>query len=187
MNLPALSSRPAKTLSLEQRSTNAKAMLARMTTAAEASKAATQLAGQFASLRAHDPDGFIWAVAAVLGKYPFGVVEECCDPQRGLALKIEFLSIKSLGEYCDGRLEFYRSLAAYKGIAVKAELPDDPVMAERIGSLLRDLGNTLRARITDGHRVLVEKAWGPVKPWDGEVSPELARTIRGEPQSEPAA
>lgn len=84
-----------------------------LTTPALASKAAKQLVGSFANLRPDNPETFIASVAAVLAQYPLGLVEECADPRRGLARKVEFLSIKSLTDWCDKKLVFYQGLASY--------------------------------------------------------------------------
>src|SRR5205823_1005596 len=96
---------PARRLnsSLEQRSASARLTLAQRITPNQAAKAADQLVGQFASLRADNPKVFIQAVSDVFEQYPPGVVEECIDPRTGLASRVEFLSLKSLGDWCRER------------------------------------------------------------------------------------
>jgi hypothetical protein len=107
------------TSSLEQRVSNAKAIVAKGTTPSEASQAAKTLVGSFAHLRPDNPQVFIASIAAVLAQYPRGVVEECVDPRCGIARKVEFLSIKALVEWCDVRLAFYQALASYSGTPPK--------------------------------------------------------------------
>ena len=101
------------TLSLEQRVSSAKTILAQSSTPSQSAKAAKQIVGTFAHVRADNPETFIASVAAVLSQYPLGVIEDCADPRIGIARKVEFLSVKSLVEWCDARLAFYQGLAAY--------------------------------------------------------------------------
>lgn len=115
------------TSSLAQRVTEAKGILARPTNATEASRAAKQLTGQYAHLRPDNPETFIASIAAVLAQYPLGLVEECCDPRRGLARKSEFLSVKAVVDWCDVRLSFYQGFAGYVAPKVyqEPELTDE--------------------------------------------------------------
>lgn len=106
------------TLSLEQRVSSAKMILAQPSTPSHASKAAKQLVGSYAHLRPDNPTTFIESIAAVLAQYPLGVVEECADPRKGIARKSEFLSVKALVDWCDARLAFYQGLASYAGTPV---------------------------------------------------------------------
>lgn len=117
--------------------------MARPTTSAEAAKMAKRLTGSYANLRPHDPDGFIASIAAVLAQYPARLVEECCDPRIGIARKVEFLSVKSLAEWCDAKLAFYQSLAAHKPVLRLAppELP--PEQAKRGLAAFRGILKTL--------------------------------------------
>lgn len=147
-NLPANRSPMRPTISYpEQKAAIAKQLLAAPTTSTEASKAAKNLVGQWANLKPDNPGVFITSIAAVLSKYPLALVDECVDPRVGAATKIEFLSIASLTAWCDGRLEHYRALAQWKPPALPPpQLPDDPLMAERVRQLLVDLASVLRAK-----------------------------------------
>lgn len=129
----------------EQKAAIAKQLLAAPTTSTEASKAAKNLVGQWANLKPDNPAVFITSIAAVLSKYPHALVDECVDPRVGAATKIEFLSIASLTAWCDRRLEHYQALAQWKQPALPApQLPDDPLMAERVRGLLVELADALR-------------------------------------------
>lgn len=145
---------------LEQRSSEAKALLSKPATPTEASKAAKQLVGSFANLRPDQPDVFIASIAAALAAYPLGLVQECADPRRGLARKVEFMSVKSLTEWCDDRMKFYETLASYQQrpqIAARPELTVD----ERAKGLAAWLGlqKTLDEHGTEAARALTfEKA-----------------------------
>lgn len=105
---------PQRTTSLlRSRATEARGLLSRPTTPKQAADAAKRLVGNFPNLKPDDPARFIASLADILGDYPLGLVEECCDP-RGLAKRVEFLSIKSLTGWMDTRLEFYQSLAGWQ-------------------------------------------------------------------------
>lgn len=113
-NLPAVPSpKPGTILSLLQQRERARERLTGTTTELEAAKYATNLCGQFPSLRADNPKVFLASVAAVLSTYPPGLVQECCDPRTGLARRGDFLSIGRLCEWLDTRLANYRTIAAY--------------------------------------------------------------------------
>lgn len=105
----------------------AKALLSRPATPTDATKAAKTLVGSFANLRPDQPDVFIASIAAVLAGYPLGVVQEAVDPRRGLARKVEFLSIKSLSDWCDERMKFHNTLAGYEE---RPKLPERPDLSD---------------------------------------------------------
>lgn len=135
------------TLSLEQRVSSAKTILAKSSTPSQAAKAAKTIVGTFAHVRADNPETFIASIAAVLSQYPLGVVEDCADPRIGIARKVEFLSVKSLVEWCDARLSFYQGLAAYVAPPPKRAEPElTPDEWRRGNAAMRGL-----------HRALVEK------------------------------
>lgn len=132
------------TLSLEQRISNAKLVIAAATSPVEASKAAKRLVGSYAHMRPGDPDTFIESVAAVLSQYPLGIVGLCADPRRGIARKAKFLSIAELVEWLDAELEHYRKTAA---LVPRLPAPPLPVftpehrlsMIQRFAELVRGL------------------------------------------------
>lgn len=134
---------PPTTLSLVQRSTIAKRVLSQSTSLLNATKAAKQLVGSYAFLKAPDVDAFQTAIAAVLQQYPQGLVDECVDPRRGAARSIKFLGVAELVEWLDRRLEFHRALAAYvppKQLPARAFPADHKAtMAERWARLLAQL------------------------------------------------
>ena len=71
--------------SVPRSSAASRSAIAHATSATEAAKAAKVLIGQYAFLKTHDPDAFNASIAAVLGQYPIGLVQECIDPRRGAA------------------------------------------------------------------------------------------------------
>lgn len=110
---------PPMTLSLAQKVSSAKQILAQPSSPSLASRFARQLVGSYAHLRPDNPEVFIASIAAVLAQYPLGVVEEAADPRKGIARTVEFLSVRALVEWCDARLAFYQGLASYVGGAPK--------------------------------------------------------------------
>lgn len=133
------------TLSLEQRSSIAKAMLAKATTSTEASQKAKYLVGQWSNLKPDNPRVFIESVAAVLSVYPLSIVEECCDPRIGLASTINFFSIKDLTDWLTTRLELYQSLAAYQRPPSPRQIESGPITGEQCRNLMAEVGEALRA------------------------------------------
>lgn len=92
---------------------------------------------------------FLESVSQVLEQFPYGIGQECADPVRGLASKIEFLSIKSIIEWCSSRLEFYRALAGYQPPAlIERHLELGPENPEQCAKMLADLAESLRADAT---------------------------------------
>jgi len=146
--------------SLEQRVSEARSILRLATTRKQALDLAERLIGSFANCRPPNEKQFADSVALVLEKYPLGVAQECCDPQTGLALKVDFLGIRALGQWLDDRLEFYSSLAAYAQRRLPPpELPDDPAMAARVHELLRGLGAWLRVKTISPLDELIAQKW----------------------------
>ena len=140
--LPARAALPtlATTSSLEQRSMSARSILARPITPTGAATSAKDLVGNFANLRADNPAQFIKSVAAVLAHYPAGVVADCLDPWSGLAHEVEFLSLRSLAEWCEQRLDFYRTVASYKPPAPSLPPPEPgPISDEKIAAALAEI------------------------------------------------
>lgn len=152
-------------------------------TRTQAAELGKRLVGNFASLRADDKVQFQASVNEVLEHYPLGLVQECCDPHSGLASKIEFLSIKSIVEWCDKRLELHQKLAQVtprKGTP-KPEFPDNPTMAARVGLLLKGLVNTLRENQRAAYSAKVQEVMGPRPPWDGTITQALAAAESARP------
>jgi hypothetical protein len=104
------------------------------------------LVGSFAHLRPDNPQTFIASITGVLSQYPLGLVEECVDPRCGIARKVEFLSIKSLVDWLDRRLAFYRSLASY---TPRLQLPEREFTDEECERGHAAIGG-LRKAIVDG-------------------------------------
>jgi hypothetical protein len=93
----------------------------------EALKATKQIVGSYAHLKPDQPEIFLASIAAVLAQYPWGIVEECADPRKGIARTVEFLSVAKVADWCDERLAFYQSAARYVPPAityVERELTD---------------------------------------------------------------
>ncbi len=104
-------------------------MLECATSPQEAVNAAESLIGQWPHAKPPDPKRYSAALAATLASYPRAIVEECCDPRCGLALKREFPpTVAAVVEWCDRRLEFHKAVAGYKGKSLErpAYLPSGP-------------------------------------------------------------
>lgn len=138
---------PPTTLSLEQRSRSARSTLTHPTTTSQGLKLAKDVVGNFANLRPDNPNRFLESVGQVLEQYPLAIGQECADPVRGIASKVEFLSLKSLGDWCEARLEFYRALAAYREPPPSRllQIEPGPITAEQCQNLMAKVGEVLRA------------------------------------------
>jgi hypothetical protein len=132
-------------VSLEQRSKTACSILAQRTTTTQALRLAKDLVGNFPNLRPDNPGRFIESVDQVLGQYPLGIAQECADPIVGIASKVEFLSIKALIDWCEGRLSFYRALAAYVKPPEPRQIEPGPITAEQCENLMAKVAEVLRA------------------------------------------
>lgn len=134
------------TLSLEQRSENAKLALQDSVAPSGALKAAKQLVGSYAHLRPDNPETFLASIAAVLAQYPAGVVEECVDPRRGVARKAEFLSVAKVVEWCDAKLAYFQAMASYQRRQAEPAPSREFTEEERAAGLefLRKLADELR-------------------------------------------
>ncbi len=61
----------------------------------------------------------------MLAQYPVGLVEECCDPRRGLARTREFPpTVAVLVEWMDERLKHHQLIAAHQPRPAPAAAPD---------------------------------------------------------------
>lgn len=86
---------------------------------------ARDLIKQWPHARPPDENGWITSLAAVLAKYPPGLVDECVDPRIGLALVREFPpTVACVAEWCDKRLGEHQLFAAYKPITPRLPAPD---------------------------------------------------------------
>ena len=131
--------------SLEQRSVSARSILARPITTTQAMKLAKEVVGNFPNLKPDNPGRFIESVGQLLEQYPAGVGLECADPVHGIARKVEFLSLRSLADWCDARLNFYQSLAAYREPPAPRQIEAGPITAEQCENLMAKVGEVLRA------------------------------------------
>lgn len=156
-------------VSLEQRSESARSILGQRITSTQALKLAKDLVGSFPNLRPDNPSRFIESVAQVLERYPVGIGMECADPSRGLAAKVEFLSIKVLVDWCEARLSFYRSIAAYVRPPAPRQIEPGPISAEQCQNLMAKVAEVLRAntkpspldnlikQVSDARRLRIEE------------------------------
>lgn len=65
------------------------------------------------------------SLAATLAGYPLGIVQECCDPRKGLARTREFPpTVAAIIEWCDLRLAHHKAVAAYQGRATAPAIPE---------------------------------------------------------------
>lgn len=147
-------------LSLRQRSENAKLVLATRAQPSYALMAARRLIGSWPNARPPEPETYTAAISAALCAYPQGVIDECCDPRIGLARKREFPpTVASVVEWCDDRLEYYQVLANYEAKAREVE---------------REFTDEDRAQ---AKKFLREKARNPASPFAAALSPELAAKL----------
>jgi len=109
---------------------------------------AKDIVGNFPNLKPDNPTRFVESVGQVVEQYPAGIGQECADPVRGIAAKVEFLSIKSLVEWCDKRVEFYRSLANYRELPPARQIEAGPITAEQCENVMAKVAEALRANNT---------------------------------------
>lgn len=84
------------------------------------------------------------SLAATLAAYPPGIVQECCDPRKGLARTREFPpTVAAIIEWCDLRLAHHKAVAAYQGrakLSAPPEVIEEPMTQEQklsFGEMLR--------------------------------------------------
>lgn len=94
----------------------------------DAAKAARKLVSAWPHLNVPDPVGYAASLGAILEQYPLGVVEQCCDPARGLAREREFPpTVASIVEWCDLRVKRHRGAMLH----ARVEAEEAIEMAER--------------------------------------------------------
>ena len=119
-------------------------ILTSSTSPTAALKAAKQLVGCYPHARPPDPEVYAGALASVLAQYPLGLVHECVDPRRGLAREREFPpTVACVVEWCDRRLQFHQTVAAFNGLPARREEPNyspehRATMLQRLSKLMHD-------------------------------------------------
>lgn len=106
---------------------------------------AEKLIGSWPHARPPNPDAYARALADVLEQYPFGVVEECCNPLTGIARSREFPpTVACIVAWCD------LAVGAYSNISSRPRpLPPRPPLTEQEraigGRAIAKLGAWMRA------------------------------------------
>lgn len=132
-----------------------RAILTSSTSPTAALKAAKQLVGCYPHARPPDPEVYAGALAAVLAQYPLGLVDECCDPRRGLAREREFPpTVASIVDWCENRLKYHQTLANFNGMPAKRiEVDYSPehraTMLQRLSKLMHDTFDTKRTEAAE--------------------------------------
>jgi len=100
------------------------------------------LIGQWPHARPPDPKTYSAGIAATLANYPLGIVQECCDPRKGLARTREFPpTVAAIIEWCDTRRAYHNAVASYQGRAKPVEVVETPMSPEQkksFGEMLRE-------------------------------------------------
>jgi hypothetical protein len=120
----------------------------------DAAKAAKKLVSAWPRLNVPDPVGYAASLGAILEQYPLGVVEQCCDPARGLAREREFPpTVASIVEWCDLRVKRHRGAIFWgrldetgKVEAAKYTESHERGMLKRLQYLMRGLWNSEKAQ-----------------------------------------
>jgi hypothetical protein len=116
---------------------------------------ARDLIKQWPHARPPDEDGWITSLAAVLAQFPPAVVDECCDPRRGLAREREFPpTVACVVEWCENRLKYHQALANFKGLPAKRiDVDYSPehraTMLQRLSKLMHDTFDTKRVEAAE--------------------------------------
>ena len=138
---------PSTALTIEQQAQRSAVALKYATLPQEAIKAARQLAGSWPHARPPDPDGYAASLAGALSAYPLGVVQECCDPRKGLAQTREFPpTVAAVVEWCDRRVTFHRGMVKWGEI----KTPREEFSEEHRKSMLMRLQALMRGLLNAG-------------------------------------
>jgi hypothetical protein len=93
---------PSTALSPKKRYELAVVKVRYSTSRRQALEQARKLIGCYPHSRPPDVDAYANALADVLEQYPFGVVEECCNPRTGIVRRREFPpTIACIVQWCD--------------------------------------------------------------------------------------
>jgi hypothetical protein len=139
--------KPSTGSSIEQLAKQAIAALQWSTSPLEAAKNAKKLVAAWPHARPPDPAGYATSLAAILEQYPLGVVEECCDPHRGLAREREFPpTVACIATWCDQRVKRHQGAIIWikqedaKRIE-EQQFPDEhrKTMLQRLSKLMHNL------------------------------------------------
>jgi hypothetical protein len=86
---------------------------------AEAIELARKLVGWFGRIKAHDPDGYVAGVAAVMARFPASIGALACDPYEGIAGQSRDApnSPAEVREWCE-RVQATRTQLRYKARAI---------------------------------------------------------------------
>lgn len=163
---------PSPNLGLAQRAQISRDVLSHATSPRDAIDAAERLVGQWPHARPPDPKTYAASLAAVLAQYPLGLVQECCDPRKGLARTREFPpTVAALVEWCEKRLEWHSTVARY--VPPKRIERVEPVlseteratMRERVGALFAGLLASLKERQRAQYEADTKRIFGrPIPP-----------------------
>lgn len=136
--------KPSTSLSIEQEAAKSKATLRLSTSPQQALTLTKRLLGAWPHANPPDPVGYARSIAETLAQFPLGLVEECCDPVRGLARTREFPpTVAAVTEWCERRLKQHQGMVRW-GEKKAAERPEFPPehrarMLQRWQELLRSL------------------------------------------------
>lgn len=147
--------RPPTGSSLEQKVATSREVLISSTSPRAGLEAAKRLIGCYPHARPPDPEMYIGALASVLVQYPLGLVDECCDPRRGLAREREFPpTVACVVDWCENRLKYHQALANFQGMPAKRiEVDYSPehraTMLQRLSKLMHDTFDPKSAQVTE--------------------------------------
>ena len=130
---------PSTALSPQQKWDRAVAKVRYSTSPQRAAELGKQLVGQWPHANPPNPGAYSLGIAKTLELYPLGVVEECCDPQTGLARSREFPPTPAaIVEWCD------RKTAAYVAISQRPQ-PEPEQAAQHTEQHMATMRDKLRA------------------------------------------
>lgn len=157
-------------------------MIQSSTSPQQAFSAAEQLLGQWPHAKPPNPKTYSAAIAATLAAYPPGIVQECCDPRKGLARTREFPpTVAAIIEWCDLRLAHHIAVAAYQGNARPREVIEEQISPEQksaFGGLLNGLLDKLRFRNAPIPRTPLDQLGTLGGVLRKTVSPSLEQIVR---------
>lgn len=171
----------ATSQTLQERAAISRKILQCSTSPQQALGEAERLIGQWPHARPPDPKTYSAAIAATLAGYPLGIVQECCDPRKGLARTREFPpTIAAVIEWCDRRLEHHKAVAAYKGNqrSARVEVPMTEAQQASFTKSLWDLLGKMKQALAPLPKTPASHLRAPDPVLSMTVSPSLEEIVR---------
>jgi hypothetical protein len=135
---------PSTELSITQQAAASKLAIAQRISPQQAAEFGKKLVGQWPHANPPNPGAYSLSIAKTLEKYPLGVVEECCDPQQGLATTREFPpTVMAITEWCDRRVKRHQGAIIHGNIETAAVREEQQFPLEHRATMLQRLSKLM--------------------------------------------